>query len=74
MLRVILFSCFVSTWADAEVDVISPHAGGSVSDSGHVGVKLHCTQRVLGSAAVHHTVVIQVTLQMKTNRRDIHFH
>lgn len=68
-----LFPCFVNTWADAEVDVISPHAGGSVSDGGHVGVKLHGTQRVLRSAAVHHTVVVQVTLQMKTKRRDIHF-
>lgn len=62
--KVHLYSCCVNTWADAEVDVIPPHAGGRVSDGGHVGVQLHGTQRVLRKAAIHSAVMIQVTLKM----------
>lgn len=57
-----IYWCCVNTWADAEADVISPHAGGRVGDGGHVGVELHGTQRVLRSAAVHGAVMVHVTL------------
>lgn len=68
----ILLQCCVNTWADAEVDVIPPHAGGRVRDCRHVREKLHGAQRVLRSAAIHHTVVMQVTLNTE-NRRGFFF-
>lgn len=62
----LLSDCCMNTWAD---DVhISPHAGRRVSDSRHVRVQLHCTQRVLRCASIHSTIMIQVTLQMKKNK------
>ena len=57
-----LYSCCVNTWVEAEVDVISPHAGGRVGDGGHVGVELHGAQRVLRNAAIHRPVVVHETL------------
>lgn len=53
------------TWIDAEVDVVSPHAGGRVCDSVHMGEELHGTQRVPGSAAVPTMVMFQVALWME---------
>lgn len=59
----------MNTWAEAEgVLLISPHAGRRVSDSRHVRVQLHCTQRVLRCASIHCTIMIKVTLQMKKNK------
>lgn len=63
-----LHSCCVHTRADAEVYVVPPHAGGRVCDGRHVGVQLHGTQRVL-RAAVHSTVMIQVTLRTHEKHR-----
>ena len=55
----------MNTWGDAEIDVVSSHAGGRVSDGKHVGVELHGAQRVPRSAAVHGVVMVKVTLRME---------
>lgn len=55
----------INTWADAEaVFITSPHAGAGVSDSRHVGVHLHSTQRVLWCIVIYCKIMIDVTLQI----------
>lgn len=60
--------CGLCTWVEAEVDVISSHAGGRVGDGKHVGVELHSTQWVLRNAAVHGPVMVKVTLWMEAHK------
>lgn len=65
-----------NTWADAEaVFITSPHAGAGVSDSRHVGVHLHSTQRVLWCIVIYCKIVTEVTLQIKKkNTHTIQIH